>query len=149
MRILLASSELYPYSKTGGLADMVGALAKTLARMGHQVGVVTPLYLGLREKLPELKLSNIPLDLPLGAQRVHGEFWQFEPTPGLTIYFLDQPDFYQRATLYQRYGVDYPDNAERFIFFSKAIAHMAFHADWKPELVHLHDWQAAAAALLI
>ena len=78
---------------------MVGALAKTLARSGHQVGVVTPLYLGIREKLPQLKPSNMPLDLPLGAQRVHGEFWQFEPSPGLTIYFLDQPDFYQRVDL--------------------------------------------------
>jgi starch synthase len=149
MRILLASSEVHPFSKTGGLADMVGALAKTLARMGHQVGMITPLYLGIREKLPGLSRMNIPLDFPLGAARVHGEVWQYEAGDGLTIYFIDQPDFYQRATLYQRYGVDYPDNAERFTFFSKAVAHVAFHADWKPELVHLHDWQASPAALLI
>jgi len=149
MRILLASSEVYPYSKTGGLADMVGALAKTLARMGHGVGVVTPLYPGIRERLPELRPLNIPLDFPLGTHRVHGDLWEFKPSPNLTIYFLDQPDFYQRATLYQRYGVDYPDNAERFIFFSKVVAHLAFHADWKPELVHLHDWQASSAALFI
>src|SRR5213080_3581282 len=117
LRILLASSEVYPYSKTGGLADMVGALAKTLARMGHQVGVVTPLYLGIRERLPDLRPLSIPLDFPLGTHRVHGDLWDFKSSPNLTIYFLDQPDFYQRATLYQRYGVDYPDNAERFIFF--------------------------------
>src|SRR4051794_22199004 len=103
---------------------MVGALAKTLARMGHQVGVVTPLYLGIREKFPALKQVSMPLDLPLGAERAHGEFWELNAGEGLTIYFLDQPDFYQRATLYQRYGVDYSDNAERFIFFSKAIAHL-------------------------
>ncbi len=128
---------------------MVGALAKTLARMGHQVGVVTPLYLGIREKLPGLRPLNTPLDFPLGTHRVHGDLWELAVSPGLTIYFLDQADFYQRATLYQRYGVDYPDNAERFIFFSKAVTHLAFHADWKPELVHLHDWQASSAALFI
>src|ERR1051326_4462669 len=149
MKILLASSEVHPYSKTGGLADMVGALGKTLARSGHQVGIITPLYLGIREKLSGLRRVSMPLDLPLGAGRVHGELWQYDAGDGLTLYFLDQPDFYQRATLYQRYGVDYPDNAERFFFFSKAVAHLAFHADWKPELVHLHDWQASAAALLI
>ena len=55
MKILLATSELYPYSKTGGLADMVAALGKTLAKQGHQVGVVTPLYAGIREKCPGLE----------------------------------------------------------------------------------------------
>src|SRR6476660_9224014 len=148
MKILLASSEVHPYSKTGGLADMVGALGKTLARSGHQVGIITPLYLGIREKLA-LSRVGLPLDFPLGEGRVHGELWQYDAGDGLTLDFLDQPDFFQRATLYQRYGVDYPDNAERFVFFSKAVAHLAFHGDCKPDLVHVHDWQASIAALLI
>ena len=149
MRILLASSEVHPYSKTGGLADMVGSLAKTLARAGHRVGVVTPLYAGTRERLPELKQLDLSLELPLGARRVRGETWSVEPMPGLTVYFVDQPGFYQRADLYQAEGVDYPDNAERFMFFSKAAAHLALHLDWQPEVMHLHDWQTGPAALLI
>src|SRR5689334_12609585 len=124
MRILLVSSEVHPYSKTGGLADMVGALGKSLARAGHQVGVVTPMYLGVREQWPDLKLFQ-RLDLPLGAQQIHSEIWTFEPEPGLTIYFVDQPGFYQRTALYQVHNVDYPDNAERFIYFSKAAAQLA------------------------
>jgi starch synthase len=148
MRILLVSSEVHPYSKTGGLADMVGALAKSLARAGHQVGIVTPLYLGIREQLPDLKLFQA-LDLPLGAQRIHGEVWSIQPQPRLTVYFLDQPSLYHRTALYQVHGVDYPDNAERFIFFSKAAAHLAFQLDWKPELVHAHDWQAAPTILFV
>lgn len=127
---------------------MVGALAKSLARAGHQVGVVTPLYLGIREQLPELKLFQ-PIDLPLGSQRVHAELWSLEPQSGLTLYFLDQPSLYHRAGLYQVHGVDYPDNAERFIFFSKVAAHLASHLDWKPELVHAHDWQAALTVLFV
>jgi starch synthase len=149
LKILLASSEVFPYSKTGGLADMVGALGKALARGGHQVGIVTPLYLGIRERFPELAHQAVPLDLALGLTRVAGDVWTLNPTPGLKLYFIDQPGYYQRPGLYQQYGADYPDNAERFIFFSKAVAHLALHLDWKPELLHLHDWQAALAALLI
>jgi starch synthase len=150
MRILLASSEVHPYSKTGGLADMVGALAKMLAHKGHQVGLVTPLYSGIQQRFPELqRRPDLPLEFPLGANRVGGETWSLEPCPGLTVYFVDQPAFYQRAGLYQDNGQDYPDNADRFIFFSKAVAHLALHLPWQPQILHLHDWQACPAALLL
>jgi starch synthase len=149
MNLLLASSEVHPYSKTGGLADMVGALGKALARAGHRAGIVTPLYLGVRERVPELKQLDLPLDFPLGLRRVHGEVWAYEPQEGLTLYFVDAPEFFQRAGLYQQDGVDYPDNAERFIFFSKSIAHLGTHLPWKPELVHVNDWQTAPAALFL
>ena len=69
MKILLATSEVYPYSKTGGLADMVAALAKTLARQGHEVGVVTPLYGSIRENYPEIKKMEWVLELPLTGIR--------------------------------------------------------------------------------
>jgi len=127
---------------------MVGALAKSLARAGHQVGVVTPMYLGVREQLPGLKLFGA-IDLPLGKQQIHSEIWTLEPQPGLTIYFVDQPGFYQRTALYQVHSVDFPDNAERFIYFSKAAAHLALNLDWKPEIVHAHDWQAATTVLFV
>ncbi|HOX58587.1 MAG TPA: glycogen synthase GlgA [Candidatus Paceibacterota bacterium] len=149
MRILIASSEVHPYSKTGGLADMVGALAKMLARKGNRVGVVTPLYAGIRERFPDLKRANLPLELPLGARSVRAETWGLNPAEGLTVYFVDQPSFYDRADLYQQDGADYPDNAERFIFLSKVAAHLAVHLDWQPEVLHLHDWQTSLAALLI
>lgn len=149
MNILLASSEVHPYSKTGGLADMVGALAKTLARAGHRVGVVTPLYQGIRERWPGLKLLDVPLELPLGLRSVTGEVWTLDPAPGLTLYFIEQPGFYQRAGMYQQDGIDYPDNAERFLFLAKAVARLALELEWKPELVHLNDWQVAFAALYL
>jgi starch synthase len=149
MKLLLASSEVHPYSKTGGLADMVGALAKSLARAGHQIGLVTPLYAGVREKLPDLKPSSIKLDLPLGARNVPGKIWTLSPVENLTIYFIDQPEFYFRHSPYlQPDGISYPDNDERFIFFSKAIVHLARHVV-KPDLVHVHDWQAGFVPLLL
>jgi starch synthase len=149
MRILIASSEILPYSKTGGLADMVGALAKFLARAGHAVGVVTPLYRGLREKWPEMRLLDWKLDLPLGEGRVSGKIWTLEPTPGLTIYFVEHKELFERGELYQERGFDYRDNAERFIFFSKCVAHLARYLPWRPEVLHLHDWQSALAALFV
>ena len=149
MRILLASSEVYPYAKTGGLADMVGALGKALARAGHQAGLVMPLYLGLRERFPQLKRLDLPLDVPLGLRRVQAEVWSLQPAPGLTVYFVDATEFFQRSGLYQKDGVDYPDNAERFVFFAKAVAELAVHLPWKPEVLHLNDWQTALAALLL
>ena len=149
MRILLASSEVHPFSKTGGLADMTGALGKELSRAGHRVGIVTPLYPGVRERFPQLRPTDLPLDVPLGVRRARGEVWSLEPAPGLSVYFVDAPEFFQRSSLYQKDGVDYPDNAERFIFFSKAVSHLALHLPWKPELLHLHDWQTGLAALLL
>ena len=149
MKILLASGEVHPYSKTGGLGDMVGALGKALAREGHQVGLVTPLYAGIRERFPALKPFDWVLNLPLGGRRVAGKVCTLEPLPGLTIYFIDQPEFYLRPGLYQNGGFDYHDNAERFIFLSKTVAHLARHLPWKPELVHVHDWQVGLVPLLI
>ena len=69
MKILLASSEVHPYSKTGGLADMVGALGKALARAGHEARIVTPLYRGIREQFPALRRVDWQFDLPMGTRR--------------------------------------------------------------------------------
>jgi starch synthase len=149
VRILLASSELHPYSKTGGLADMVGALGKTLARKGHRVGVVTPLYAVVRERAPGLKKLSLPLTVALGGEEVRGAIWSLEPYPGVTVYFVEQEEFYGRREIYGEEGGEYPDNAERFIFFSKAVTRLATGLAWKPEIVHLHDWQASPAALLL
>ena len=149
MKILLASSEVHPYSKTGGLADMVAALAKTLAAGGHRVGLVTPLYAGIRKRFPKIKKFNGKLDMPLGARHVRAEVWTLAVNVRLTIYFIRQPDFFERAELYQEQGKDYPDNADRFIFFSKCVLHLARILPWQPELVHAHDWQTALVPLLI
>jgi starch synthase len=148
MKILLASSEVHPYSKTGGLGDMVGAFGKAIARAGLQVGIVTPLYQGTRDRFPGLRPVDLRLELPLGIRTVHGEIWALEPLPGLTVFFVDQPEFFQRSTLYQKDGADYPDNAERFFFFAKAVAYLALHLPaWRPDVLHLHDWQTGFAPL--
>ena len=149
MRILLASSEVHPYSKTGGLGDAVGALGRALARAGHQVGIVTPLYRGVREKFPALRRVDWEFDLPLGAKRVVAELWALEPVRGLTVYFVHQPDYFNRAGIYNEGAADYWDNGERFIFFSKCVAHLARYLPWRPEVVNVNDWQTGLVPALV
>ena len=149
MRVLLASSEVHPYSKTGGLADMVAALGKGLARSGQEVALVTPLYAGIRERFPEIQPAGIKFELPLGPGRVEGRAWKVRPAERFEVYFVEQEDFFNRPALYHVDGVDYPDNAARFIFFSKAVAHLARQLPLGPELVHAHDWQTGLVPLLL
>src|SRR5215472_3283297 len=104
---------------------MVGALAKALARAGNRVGVVTPLYRGIRERFSSLTRLEPSLELPLGTRVARGETWALDARENLTIYFIEQSEFYDRANLYQLNGSDYPDNAARFLFFSKAIVQLA------------------------
>ncbi len=149
MKLLLASSELHPYSKTGGLADMVGSLGKALASEGHQVGMVTPWYRGTDRKYTDFRRLDWNLNLPLGDRWVAGEIWFREPQKNLIVYFIKMPEFYDRAGIYNEHDGDYPDNAERYIFFSKVVVHLARYLPWKPEIVHAHDWQAGMIPLLI
>jgi starch synthase len=149
MKILLASSEVHPYSKTGGLADMVGALGKALARAGHEVRIVTPLYRGIRERFSQIKREDWQFDLPLGARHVQAELISLQVERGLTVYFIQQPEFYFRAGLYQQDDISYADNAGRFVFFSKCIAHLARYLPWRPDIVHCNDWQTACVPALM
>ena len=149
MKILLASSEMHPFSKTGGLADMVGALAKTLARKGNKIGLVTPLYAGIRDQFRGIKPFDWEIDLAMGPRRVQAKVFTTNLGPRLTVYFIQQPDYFERAGLYQEKGREYTDNAERFIFLSKCIAQLARYLPWKPELVHAHDWQVGLVPLFI
>jgi starch synthase len=149
MNILLASSEALPYSKTGGLADMVGALAKFLARAGHQVRLVTPLYRGLRAQFPDIQPLDWDLNLPLGSNYVQGRVWTRAVDDRLAVYFIEQPQFFERSGFYGERGMDYSDNAERFIFFCKAVVNLARYLPWRPDVIHLHDWQTALAPVFM
>lgn len=149
MRILIAASELHPYSKSGGLADVVGALAKFLGKAGHQVGVVTPLYRGIREAHPHLRRFDYHLRLPMGQDWIEAGVWIAEPDSGVRIYFIDQPALFDRGGLYQELGGEYGDNALRFIFFSKCVTHLARYLPWRPEIIHLHDWQTGFVPILV
>ena len=149
MNILLASSEVFPFSKTGGLADMVGALARALANEGHEARVVTPLYRDIREKFPAMRKVDWYFDLPLGEKYVQAELWELDVVKGLKIYFIDQPGFFNRAGIYQENHHSYADNDARYIYFSKCVVHLARYLPWRPDVVHVHDWQVGLVPALI
>ena len=132
MNILHASSEVFPYSKTGGLADATAALARAQAAAGHTVTLVTPLYRGIREQFPGLE--------PLGQAEPPAKVWRLEPEPNLTVLFIDEPEWFDRAGLY-----GHAADAERFIFFSKCVARLAK----RTEIVHAHDWQSGLVMPLL
>ena len=132
MNILHASSEVFPYSKTGGLADATAALARAQAAAGHTVTLVTPLYRGIREQFPGLE--------PLGQAEPPAKVWRLEPEPNLTVLFIDEPEWFDRDGLY-----GHADDAERFIFFSKCVARLAK----RTEIVHAHDWQSGLVMPLL
>lgn len=149
MNVLIAASEVYPYSKTGGLADMAGALAKTLARAGHEACIVTPLYRGIDEQFPQIRREDWWFDLPLGPRRIQAELFSLAVEKNLTVYFVRQPDFYDRNGLYMEDDTAYADNAERFIFFSKCVVHLARYLPWRPDVIHVHDWQTGLVPALL
>jgi starch synthase len=141
MRILLASSEVYPFSKTGGLADMVGALGRALVKAGHEAAVVTPLYRGIREKFPGMRRVDWLFDLPMGQRHVQGGLWELARPGEAKVYFVEHTGYFDRAGIYLENNLSYADNAERFIFFSKCVTHLARYLPWRAEIVHVHDWQ--------
>ncbi|MGB9601959.1 MAG: glycogen synthase GlgA [Limisphaerales bacterium] len=151
MRILIAVSELHPFSKTGGLADMVAAMAKTLAKRSYNITILTPLYKGIQERFQHLNFSNPKkTNIQLGTSIIEAEFLEINPKNNLKIVFVKQPHFYFRDSLYvDKNGFDYPDNSARFIFFSKSVVEFARNAEISPDIIHVHDWQTALIPLFI
>ena len=147
--LLHATSELHPFSKTGGLGDMVGALTQALARNGHPVHVVTPLYRGIRDRFPEIQPTDWRFEIRIGPTLVPGRFLRLDPEPNLTVWFVDQPAYFDRPGLYHERLRDYSDNAARFSFFSQAATLLARHLPNPPGIVHAHDWQAALVPVRI
>lgn len=150
MKIVHAASELFPYIKTGGLADAVGALTGALADKGHEVSVFLPGYRVAREHpdaaRAELKLR---LKIEMGDQFMSGEVWSFSPRKNLTVYLINREEFYDRRAPYGNGERDFEDNADRFIFFCKAVVETMRLADLRADIVHAHDWQAALIPLLV
>lgn len=149
MHVLHVTSELNPYSKTGGLADMVGSLSHALADSGVEVTVVTPLYRGVASRIKAPEDPGWSFGIPMGDRLVFGRFLRSRTSSGLTEYFVDQPAFYDRGGIYHENRREYPDNAARYLFFSKAAVLLARYLPSMPEVIHGHDWQAGMVPLLL
>ena len=143
MKILFSASEMTPFAKTGGLADVAAALPKYLARLGHEVTVVLPRYYGIDRGELEFAFGNLGVPMgPLGT--LWAGVYRKELAENLTVYFIDYEAFFGRKNLYtDDEGFSYPDNDRRFIFFSRAALELARALDFRPDIVHANDWHTA------
>ncbi|MBU0650630.1 glycogen synthase GlgA [bacterium] len=145
-KILFAASEVYPFAKTGGLADVVGALPKELVKLGFDVKVVMPLYGSARNALEKLKLKPVrvfdKLSVLVGWGVEYVDFYKVEMPGGVEVYFVDKPLFYDREGIYGIKYSDYVDNSVRFSLFCFAALAMVKNLNWHPHIIHCHDWQS-------
>ena len=137
-RILHVASEVAPFSKTGGLADVAAALPAALARLGFDLTIVTPRYRGIDLAGPPVARVAVPL----GATPIEARFHETTLADGPRIVFVDCPAFYDRDGLYGWRGEDHPDNARRYAFLCRAALEFVRADGWRPEVIHAHDWQA-------
>ena len=144
MRILFVSSEVFPYSKTGGLGDVAGALPQALHRIGVDISVVTPLYTGegkrpgdvINRPVGEMVISD--LAVPFAGVVKYAAVWR-DQRGGVPVYFVEHNDYFGRGYIYGSGDFD----AERFAFFSRAALELAKRIGSPPDLIHCHDWQTA------
>jgi starch synthase len=153
LNIVMTSSEAVPFAKTGGLADVAGALPRELARLGHRVCVVIPGY-GTIDRAAQGFKEWRRLTVPAAWGPIEAVIEQTS-LPGCAVQVLAvrHDPFFARAGLYQEAGRDYPDNLERFAFFSRAVVELlpvlGQEAGWTPNLLHAHDWQTALSLVYL
>src|SRR5471032_162823 len=150
MKIVHAASELFPYMKTGGLADAVGALTGALADHGHEVSVFLPGYRAVLEHKDAAGAQRkLRLKIEMGNDFLSGDVRVFSPRTNLKVYLICREEFFDRRAPYGNGERDFEDNADRFIFFCKGVVETLRLADLQADIVHCHDWQAALLPLLV
>ena len=150
MKIAWVASEAVPFAKTGGLADVSAALPEALAERGHEVSLILPYY---PQQTGHLNLTfdgrHDLLDVPFGEYTEWASVRIKKLSENLTVYFIEFNRFFDRATLYDWNGQEYSDNAQRFIFFSRAAMQCIQALRLDPDILHLNDWHCALCAVYL
>ncbi len=149
LNVLFLSSEVFPFAKTGGLADVASALPQALKEIGHEVRLAIPRYGFVNERkfriheIIRLKDINIPIGKKSAKLNVKSSFLIGDRTK-VQIYFIDSAEFFGRQGIYQdpKTKRDYPDNDERYIFYSRGIFEILKRLGWAPHIIHCNDWQS-------
>ena len=138
LKVLFVAAEGAPYVKTGGPADVIGALPRALQRMGHDVRVVLPRYKNIDPERWGLTTALTGLPVPIGQQHEPVDVLETTQADGVRMYFVDAPHYFQREKLY-----GYNDDGERFILFCRAALETCRQLGWAPDILHCHDWHTA------
>ncbi|MGA2774557.1 MAG: glycogen synthase GlgA [Candidatus Omnitrophota bacterium] len=129
MKIALCASEVVPYAKTGGLADVAGALPQALEKEGEDVIIIMPKYKGIEEHFKLTKVSDNTVYTLLGKQ--------------IKVYFIENEAYFNRDALYGTKTGDYEDNLERFSYYSRKALALLKEIKFKADIIHVHDWQVS------
>jgi starch synthase len=152
-KLLFVASEAVGFAKTGGLADVVGALPRALARRGYNCAIILPLYHGTRAGKVPLTRTDHTFSVPIGNRSVPGTLWQATlPDSNVPVYLIEQAEYFDRDDPDQGRGLyqltlpdgqkrDYPDNCERFTFFCRAVLEAVRLLNYWPDVLHANDWQ--------
>lgn len=148
MHIVFAASECAPWAKTGGLADVVSALPRTLVKLGHKVSVFIPYYRQVAKAVPHARIVLESVTIPYPSYNRFIRILDGGVKNGVQMYFVDCPEFFDRESFYSTPSGDYPDNAERFGLLCRAVIE-ASKILGVPDVFHVHDWQTAMLAVLL
>ncbi len=150
MNIVFLTTEAVPYAKTGGLADVCGALPAKIESLGHQCAVIMPAFSCIHNAGLSIETTDISFAIPIGDKLVGARLLKGKlPESNVTVWFIDQPQYFARESLYGDGGGDYPDNAERFAFFARAAMHVIERISMAVDIVHCNDWQSALVPALM
>lgn len=148
MKVLFAASEAAPFAKTGGLADVAGSLPRALAALGHDVRLVMPRYRAADVERYGLR-HVATFYVPLSVWKERCSVFQGTLGPKVTAYFIHKDIYFDRPELYRTAQADYPDNAERFSFFSRAVLELCSALRFAPDIIHCNDWQTGLVPLYL
>lgn len=150
LNVLMITPECVPFAKTGGLADVVGALPASLKKLGHDVRIVMPLYGTIDRKKFNLTVFMKSLCVWMGNKEEWCSVLKGEADGGVAVYFIEYNNYFQRDGLYHdKEFNDYYDNPRRFAFLTRAALQLAIDMKFKTDIVHAHDWQTALASVYL
>jgi len=149
LKVLFLSSEIVPFAKTGGLADVAGALPEALNHLGVDVRVVIPYYRVVREAGFGTRTVIPKLNIPFGAGELTAGVLETSTSGDIPVYLIDREDMFDRPDLYETHGIDYYDNMERFTLYTRAALNASEFLDFKPDVIHCHDWQTGLVPALL
>ena len=145
MKIAIVAAEVAPHAKAGGLADVIGALPAALKEAGEEPSLIVPAYDSIVQSVEAAPVLR-DIAMPFGERVEHFSVWRTTDQHSVPMYLIDHPGFFGRRGIYGDNGHDYPDNMRRFVFFGRAAA-IASAEIVAPDVVHAHDWHAAATPI--
>ncbi|HEX9661058.1 MAG TPA: glycogen/starch synthase, partial [Candidatus Binatia bacterium] len=143
----MVSSEIVPFAKTGGLADVVGTLSAALERIGHQMTLIMPAYRAVLQEGFAIGDSSMRFSVPVSDRHEEASVFRARVGSNITVHCIRADRYFDREFLYGSPDGDYPDNAERFVFFSRAALEVIRHEP--VDMLHCHDWQSAPAIVFL